>query len=101
MAKEYAQTFYNSKAWRKCRAGYLSSVNGLCERCRSNGMIVPADIVHHKIYIDPDRINDPTITLCWDNLEALCKKCHNEEHFMSERRFIIDEEGRVIPLVTK
>lgn len=98
MAKDYAKQFYNSKAWRKCRIGYLSSVNGLCERCRARGLIVPADIVHHKVYIDEERIQDPTITLCWDNLEALCITCHNEEHFRMKRRYIIDDDGRVIPL---
>lgn len=98
MAKEYAKAFYNSKAWRKCRKAYLSSVNGLCERCLAQGVLVPADIVHHRIYIDEERIHDPTVTLCFDNLEALCQKCHNIEHIRQERRFFIDEDGRVSPL---
>lgn len=37
-------------------------------------------MAHHKVYITPTNINDPNITLNWDNLEALCQECHNKEH---------------------
>jgi len=72
MAKDYAKQFYNSKAWLQCRAAYISKVFGLCEKCRHDGYIV-----HHKIEITPDNINDPYITLCHDNLQYLCLTCHN------------------------
>ena len=75
MAKEYAKAFYNSAAWIKCKNSYIKSVHGLCERCGE-----PGYIVHHKKYITPKNINDPSITLNHDNLEYLCQKCHNEEH---------------------
>ena len=78
--KEYSRKFYNSTAWRKCQKSYLSSVDGLCERCKAQGKVQPADIVHHKTYITPENINDANITLNWDNLEALCQDCHNKEH---------------------
>lgn len=51
MAKEWAKWFYNSTTWKKCREGYIKSVNGLCERCLDKGMIVPGKIVHHKVYL--------------------------------------------------
>ncbi len=73
--KEYARSFYKSKAWMKTQAAYMSSKNYICERC--GGM---AKIVHHKTYITPQNINDPNITLSWSNLEALCQDCHNKEH---------------------
>jgi 5-methylcytosine-specific restriction enzyme A len=75
MAKDYAKRFYNSKAWKECRAGYINHVHGLCERCSS-----PGKIVHHKEYITPENINDPLITLNWSNLEYVCQDCHNREH---------------------
>ena len=78
--KDYAKGFYNSTAWRKCQKVYLSSVDGLCERCKALGIVQPADIVHHKIYITPENITNPNITLNFDNLEALCQTCHNKEH---------------------
>lgn len=39
------------------------------------------------------------ITLCWDNLEALCQDCHNKEHHKQERhkRYQFDENGGILP----
>ena len=31
-----------------------------------------------------------------DNLESLCKKCHNEEHFKEKDEYIFDENGDLI-----
>ena len=73
--KDYAESFYKSAKWQKCRYAFLCSKNWTCERC---GRI--ATIAHHKQYITPANINNPNITLSWDNLEALCQTCHNEEH---------------------
>lgn len=75
MAKEFAKSFYKSKAWIECRDGYIKSVYGLCERCEK-----PGYIVHHKITLTPQNINDPNTTLNWNNLEYLCQNCHNKEH---------------------
>jgi len=77
--KEYARSFYKSKAWMKTQAAYMSSKNYICERC--GGM---AKIVHHREYITPENINDPNITLSWSNLEALCQDCHTREHLSAE-----------------
>ena len=93
--KEFARNFYNSPAWKKCRASYISSVGGLCERCYRNGKITAADTVHHKIHLSPENINDPNITLGWSNLEALCRDCHAAVHG-NKKRYKIDAAGRVI-----
>ncbi|WP_461213859.1 HNH endonuclease signature motif containing protein [Lacticaseibacillus sp. GG6-2] len=79
--REISEPFYHSKAWRQCRAAYIDSVGGLCERCLKRGIIKPGYIVHHKHYITKDNINDPNVTLNWDNLEYLCFDCHQQEHF--------------------
>lgn len=95
MAKEFAKTFYNSKEWKKCRAAYIKSVDGLCERCNELGLIL-----HHKKELNPRNINNPNITLNWDNLEYLCQECHNKHHnskyspTRSGLRF--DEQGRLV-----
>ncbi len=94
-APEKQKAFYNSKAWQRCRSEYLSTVGGLCERCEKNGIIKPAKIVHHKEYIDITNIDDPNILLSFDNLEAVCLDCHNRIHFPSQKRYRIDEFGRV------
>ena len=90
--------FYRSKAWKDCRAAYIHSVNGLCERCLEKGIIKAADIVHHIIELDDEKARDPSIAFNFDNLQAVCIECHNEVHFgkKTERRYIISEDGRVI-----
>jgi 5-methylcytosine-specific restriction endonuclease McrA len=95
MAREFAKKFYHTQAWKKTREAYIKSVGGLCERCLAKGLIVPATMVHHKIYISPENINDTSVTLNWDNLEALCTDCHAEEHAKESKRYKVDEFGRV------
>ena len=77
---------------------------GLCEPCLRRGEYTPAVIVHHKVHLTPDNINDPSITLDFSNLERVCRDCHAGEHpeiyGRPERRLRVafDEEGNVIPL---
>src|SRR5665647_3234363 len=80
MALPFAIKFYASKQWKQTRAGYIDSVNGLCERCKRAGYHVPGYIVHHKEELKPHNINDPNIALSWDNLEYLCLVCHQIHH---------------------
>ncbi len=75
MAKEWAMSFYRSKAWVSCRISYMLSQNYICERCGD-----AAKICHHKTHLTPDNIDDPNITLNWEQLESLCQDCHNIEH---------------------
>jgi 5-methylcytosine-specific restriction protein A len=77
MAREFSKAFYNSKAWQDCRDAYIKSVLGLCEDCRDRGQAKSGYILHHKIELTPDNINDTSITLNWDNLRYLCLDCHN------------------------
>jgi len=95
MAREFAKSFYNSKAWKECREAYKRSVYGLCERCGQ-----PGDEVHHKIYLTPENINDPYITLSFENLELLCSSCHsiehNEKYSPLREGFRFDENGDLI-----
>lgn len=94
--QDYAKGLYKSKAWQRCRAAYIKSVGGLCERCLANGLYVPGEIVHHKIYISPANISNPEITLNFNNLELLCRDCHGKEHKTNEKRYKVDELGRVV-----
>ena len=76
MAREFARKFYDSKAWEKCREGYIASVYGLCRKCKDK----PGYILHHKVKLTPENIGDPDITLNWENLEYLCLVHHNAAH---------------------
>lgn len=77
--KDYARSFYKGKAWKNTQSAYMISQHYICQRCGN-----VARIVHHVKYITPQNINDPNITLNWDNLEALCIDCHNREHMGSD-----------------
>lgn len=64
-------------------------------------MIVPAEIVHHKIPLTADNMNDLNISLSWKNLQALCRQCHAEVHDdmyaeRTGRRYKINNNGKVI-----
>lgn len=70
------KTFYNSAAWRKLSKAFLLSRNYICERCGA-----PAEIAHHRQYMNPANIDNPAISMNPANLESLCLECHNKEHF--------------------
>lgn len=86
--------FYKTAAWVNCRKAYLAKVGGLCERCLAKGLIVPAEIIHHKIRLNENNITDPSVSLNFDNLEALCRLCHGEEHGRP-KRYTIAADGSV------
>ena len=78
MAKEWAKGFYNSSRWIKCRQSFIDQRImidvGMCQECHK----VPGEIVHHKIILTDENINDESISLSFDNLEFVCHKCHDE-----------------------
>ena len=93
IAMGFAETFYHSNAWRKCREGYAASVGGLCERCYKNGIIRAGVDVHHSKRITPANICDPD-NLNWDNLILLCEDCHALEH--TKKRWKVLPDGKVV-----
>lgn len=80
MAKDFAKSFYKSAAWKRTREYVISRAFGMCERCRENGVYRHGKIVHHKVPLTPQNINDPAISLNPDNLVYLCHECHEEVH---------------------
>lgn len=93
--RDFAKQFYSSIAWKECREAYKKSVGYQCERCKAKGLLSPAEIVHHKIHITPHNIKRADIVLNFDNLEALCRKCHGEVHKRIKKRYRVDKYGRV------
>ncbi len=96
MAKDFAKKFYNSKRWHSCRNAFFNSKHGLCERCDGVGKIV-----HHTVYLTPENINDPMVSLNHELLELLCQDCHNLEHHGNSESVIrdglmFDEEGNLV-----
>ena len=73
----------------------------MCERCFENGELVPAKVVHHRIHLTPQNINDPHVTLSYDNMQRLCQECHASVHSGQRKpRVTFDENGKLIPIQT-
>lgn len=103
MAKKFSKSFYDSKRWRQCRAAYIQHRigidGGMCETCHKE----IGYIVHHKIELTEQNIDDDTITLNFNNLEYDCKHCHDRKdgHFVRRSKdntllVSFDENGDVI-----
>ena len=94
--KKYAEKFYKSRQWQATRDAYAQSKSYLCEECLKSGTITAGEIVHHKRPITRDNINNPDITLNWDNLQLLCRAHHDKAHHVRPaKRYTVDELGRV------
>ena len=89
-------SLFNTKDWHELRSRKIAECQGLCERCRREGIeagvpggyITPAKTVHHIQPVEgvPD---EPAVTLlermkarCFDynNLILLCPDCHHRTH---------------------
>ncbi len=75
--KDWAQKFYKSTEWKKVRAQVLKRDHYLCQNPNCWN---PATIVHHKILLTADNVNDPAISLNPSHLVSLCQDCHNAIH---------------------
>ena len=93
--KEYAKGFYKSQAWKQTRLAFYKEKKGLCEECLKQGIVKAGVIVHHKIHITQENINNTTVTLDKNNLELLCRDCHGKKHG-KDRRYRVDNNGNVI-----
>lgn len=94
--REFAERFYKSKRWQAVRQAYADKAGGLCERCASLGLIVPGEIVHHRVELTPENIQDADIALGFGNLELVCRDCHGIRHRQKrERRYTLTSDGRI------
>ena len=73
---EKTNRFYKSVEWQRVRSVAFMRDNGLCQRCKSKGMIERARVVHHIEEVKADWSK----RLDLDNLESVCHKCHNKHH---------------------
>lgn len=97
--------FYNSKAWRDCAKAYAQSRCYICERCGNRNVnygFKPYEKqfhVHHKIALTDENISNPDISLNWDNLELLCQRCHDIEHYgapCTQEGLMFNENGDLV-----
>lgn len=88
----WAERFYNSKQWKHCREAYKKLVHYQCENCGGAG-----EIVHHRTPLTRENIHDPHVTLCFQNLQLLCRKCHGAAHgdSVTEENYFFDADGNL------
>lgn len=75
-----AQRIYNSVRWKKLRAAFLLE-NPLCALCTAAGHVEGARDVDHRIPLAVE----PDLAYEWDNLQALCRRCHNRKTRAEQR----------------
>ena len=98
MAQSFAKAFYKSTRWRKCRAAFIADRmridGGLCQMCRDE----PGYIVHHKVWLTPQNIDDPDVALNPANFLYVCHDCHNKIENDGGNLYYFDEQGQPQPL---
>ena len=103
MAKDFAKSFYASKAWTKLRQKVVEDNFYICSKCHK--AFESRDlIVHHVAELTPLNINDPSVTLNYKNLILVCRDCHNEIHGYytegeTENKFTYDDDGNIVDVV--
>lgn len=72
---------YNTARWRRVRAIHLRRCP-LCASCLRRGVVKQATDVHHlKSFMDVvSGARRDALAYDLDNLESLCKQCHQAEH---------------------
>lgn len=65
--------------------------NYKCKRCGN----VAVD-VHHKITLTEANVYDYDVSMRLDNLECLCRKCHNQETHKTKDDYIFCVNGDLI-----
>lgn len=93
--KDWAKSFYKSKAWQAVRENVMQRDARLCVDCLAEGRYTAAEEVHHIEELTPENIKDPAVALNMSNLVSLCRECHKKRHGARANRYKVDEFGRV------
>ena len=97
--KDFARGFYNTEPWLSVRKAFIAerigTDGGLCQECGDD----LGYIVHHRIELTPNNIDDPDICFSFANLEYVCLNCHNKIHGVCapSEKMEFDEAGEPIP----
>ena len=71
-------------AWKRIRNKFIKA-NPLCEECKDNGVLTPAQEVHHILALSKGGGNEAS------NLMSLCKSCHSRKTAQSGGRWSKNE----------
>lgn len=84
-------SLYKTARWKALRKNQLSA-HPLCRYCQQLGKVIGATVVDH---IEPHK-GDPELFHDPDNLQSLCKGCHDRHKQRQEHRGVLaggDEKG--------
>ena len=70
---------YKTAEWESVRQFIIVRANGLCENCKSRGIVKPGKEVDHIVELTGDNKHDWSIAYNPDNLQYLCTDCHNHK----------------------
>ena len=93
------EEFYHSSNWKRCRAAFKAYKHYTCEICGGPGWLV-----HHKTPLTEFNVDNPDISLNFDNLQLVCLSCHDKlHHFIKGNGYVsihhkvsFDKDGNVI-----
>ena len=92
MSTGILRQFYTRQAWVKCRRSFFNSKYGLCEQCNA-----PGEEVHHKDPLTPSDVHsNPAKCYGWDNLQLLCRTCHELTRIRREDGLGFDANGDIV-----
>jgi 5-methylcytosine-specific restriction endonuclease McrA len=84
---------FSTRKGRRLREAKLRSVDHLCERCRSLGVLVEAVEVHHIVPLHKGGARFPPLA----GLEALCGDHHYERSHSKRRGGVDSRTGLPLP----
>lgn len=76
-----AQQFYRTQAWQTL-SRLQRTREPLCQHCKANGRLRPADVADHIIELR----DDWSLSMSLDNLQSLCHQCHNRKTELERRK---------------
>jgi len=92
MSTGQLKLFYGRSAWIKCRKSFFASKFGICEQCGGKG-----EEVHHKEPITArDTFRNPEKCYGWNNLQLLCRKCHELTRMRREDGLSFNANGDIV-----
>lgn len=71
---------YRRAEWDQVREYVIARVHGLCEECTRQGRIEAGRDVDHIVPLTAANKDDWNIAYNPDNLQLLCKDCHDRKH---------------------
>jgi len=77
---DWQSKFYTGQVWRKFRHALVLERGMRCERCGrllKDESEIEAD---HVKELTPETVNNPKVSLNPNNIQLLCKNCHNQKH---------------------